>query len=280
MNAGAMRKGLAQIPAYVLLILGGCLILIPFMWMVSTSLKTHQEVFIYPPTLLPRVIHWENYLEAPNSSYVPLWVFIKNSLAFTLPIVVLDVLVNAVVAFGFARIRFRGSRGLFLILLGTMMLPPQVTMIPVFILYSRLGWINTYLPLIVPAFFGWPYAIFLLRQFFASIPDELDDAARIDGCGLLRIFFHIHLPLAKPALGIVAIFSFTGMWSEYLRPLIYLKDVALWPMALALQTYQGRTSRWEYVMVMSIITCIPPLVLFFVAQRQYIQGIVITGVKG
>jgi len=279
-NARLRRRLLVGIPTYLLLILGACVILVPFVWMLTTSLKPHSEIFIYPPRLFPRVWYWRNWIEAPSSSYVPLLIYVRNSLIICVPVVVADVLVSALVAFGFARIQFRGARPLFFVLLSTMMLPGQVTMIPMFIIFSRLGWVNTFLPMIVPAFFGWPYAVFLLRQFFASISDQLDDAARIDGCGIPGIFWYIHLPLAQPALGIVAIFSFTGMWSEYFRPLIYLRDTALWPMSLAVQTYMGRTSRWEYVMVMSALTSLPPVMLFFLAQRSYVQGIVITGVKG
>jgi multiple sugar transport system permease protein len=267
--------------SYLVLSVGAVIILIPFIWMVSTSLKPSTELFIYPPRLFPTEIRWQNYLEAPNSSFIPISLAVWNSLLFALPVAFLDVFVSAIVAFGFARIRFRGSTTLFFIVLSTMMLPPQVTMIPLFILFSKLGWVNTFLPLMVQALFGWNYAIFLLRQFFASIPEELDNAARIDGCDWWGIFLRIHLPLAKPALGIVAILSFTGSWSEYLRPLIYLKDPMLWPLALALQSFQGgKVNRWDYLMVMSILITLPPLVLFFVAQRKYIQGIVISGVKG
>jgi multiple sugar transport system permease protein len=280
MNTRSARLTLPKLVSYLVLIIGAGVVLVPFIWMMGTSLKPHSEVFIYPPRLLPRVWYWRNWIEAPNSSYVPLYIYVRNSLIICLPVVVLDVFVSAAVAFGFARIRFRGSRLLFFVLLSTMMLPGQVTMIPMFIIFSRLNWVNTFLPLIVPAFFGWPYAVFLLRQFFATVSDQLDDAARIDGCGVPGIFWYIHLPLARPALGIVAIFSFTGMWSEYFRPLIYLRDTNLWPMSLALQTYLGRTSRWEYVMVMSALTSLPPVLLFILAQRSYVQGIVITGVKG
>jgi len=280
MNSKLTSKWLARTMIYLFVIAGACVTAIPFLWMVSSSLKPLQEIFRFPPTFFPRVIRWQNYPEALTSSYVSFWVYLGNSIKLCLPIAVLDVFASALVAFGFARIRFRGSKILFFILLGTMMLPQQVTMIPLYIIFSRLGWVNTYLPIIVPAFFGWPWAIFLLRQFFATIPDDLDDAARIDGCSLPRMFFRIHLPLAKPALGIVAIFSFQGMWAEVFRPLLYLRDVELWPLALALTTYRGRMNRWDYVMVMSVIMCVFPLLLFFVAQRRYIQGIVITGVKG
>jgi len=283
MNRIAMRRLLTKISIYVVLILGAGVVLVPFAWMVSTSLKPFKEIFIYPPEVFPRHVQWRNYVEAIYHAHFPVWVYFRNSLIISAPVAVLDVLMCAIVAFAFARLWFRGRDILFLILLSTMMLPGQVTMIPTFILYSRLGWIDTFLPIIVPAFFGWNYGIFLLRQYFASIPDELDDAARIDGCGPVSTMFRIHMPIAKPALGMVAIFSFTGMWSEFLRPLLYLRDIHLWPMTLALNAYKsprGGNTRWEYLMVMTIFTCLPPLLLFLAAQRYYIQGVVITGVKG
>jgi ABC-type glycerol-3-phosphate transport system permease component len=191
------------------------------------------------------------------------------------------VMSNSIVAFAFARLRFPGNRLLFLVVLSTMMLPGQVTMIPLFILFSKLGWVNTYKPLIVPAFFGYAYFIFLLRQFYTTIPYELDDAARIDGCGVLGLFFRIMLPLSKPALGITAIFSFSWAWNDFLGPLIYLSKMETFPLAIAL-SYLRATYRvlWAELMVVSMIAMLPLVLLFFIAQRLYIQGIVITGVKG
>lgn len=268
---------------YIVLI-GGCIvILIPFVWMLSTSLKPASEVYIYPPALFPKVIRWQNYVDVLTGGFQSIWIYVRNTILYMcLPVLVLDVLVNAMVGFAFARVRFRGSQPLFLAALATMMLPNQVTMIPLFILFARLGWMNTYLPIIVPAAFGWPYAIFLLRQFFASVPDALDDAARIDGCDIWSIMWRIHFPLAAPALGIIGIFSFTGQWNEYLRPLLYLKDIKLWPLGLYLQSLVGSGLRkqWQMVMVVAVLMCLPPVALFFIAQRRYIQGIVITGVKG
>lgn len=283
MRSARARRIVARVAIHVVALAGSAILIIPFIWMVSTSLKPIEEIYIYPPTLFPRVIRWQNYIDALNAAYAPLWVFLRNTLLYMcLPVLVLDVLVNAMVGFAFARVRFRGSQFLFLAALATMMLPSQVTMIPLFILFARLRWVNTYLPIIVPAAFGWPYMIFLMRQFFATIPDELDDAARIDGCGIIGMMWRIHFPLALPALGIAAVFSFTGQWNEFLRPLLYLNRVDLWPLALYLRAMQhlSGTTRWEWLMATAVFLCVPPIVLFFVAQRRYIQGIVITGVKG
>jgi multiple sugar transport system permease protein len=266
---------------HVILIAGSIAVLIPLAWMLSTSLKPTTQVSKWPPIWIPNPIMWSNYVHAMVIFPVSFAVFVRNSVILSLGQSVGTVLSNMIVAYAFARLRFRGREILFLIVLGTMMLPGQVTMIPLFILFSKLGWVNTYYPLIVPAFFGGAYFVFLLRQFYTTIPRELDDAARIDGCGIMGVFFRIILPLSKPALGISAIFSFSWAWNDFLGPLIYLSKMETFPLALAL-SYLKSTYRvlWSELMVTSFIAMIPPLILFFVAQRYYIQGIVITGVKG
>ena len=262
------------------LLLGALVVMFPIAWMVSTSLKAPHQVKKFPPIWIPNPVVWENYINAITIFPVPFWVFVRNSLFMSLANVVGSVASNTIVAYAFARLRFRGSRVLFLIALSTMMLPAQVTMIPLFILFSKLGWVNTYKPLIVPQFFANAYFIFLMRQFYATIPRDLDDAARIDGCGVLGLFFRIMLPLTKPAIGIMAIFEFTGTWNWFLQPLIYLSKMETFPLALAL-SYLRATYRvmWSELMVVSFIAMLPPLVLFFIAQKSYIQGIVMTGVE-
>jgi ABC-type glycerol-3-phosphate transport system permease component len=266
---------------HAVLLLGGAVVALPLVWMLSTSLKSPQQVQDFPPVWIPNPIVWENYVNALTIFPVPFGTFVWNSLYLSLGNVIGTVISNTIVAFAFARLRFRGSRVLFLIVLSTMMLPQQVTMIPLFILFSKLGWINTYKPLIVPQFFANAFYVFMLRQFFTTIPRDLDDAARIDGCGILGIFFRILLPLAKPAVGIVAIFEFTASWNWFLGPLIYLSKMETFPLALALSLLNS-TYRvlWSELMVVSFIAMLPPLILFFIAQKAYIQGIVITGVKG
>ena len=262
------------------LLLGALVVMFPIAWMVSTSLKAPHQVKKFPPIWIPNPVVWENYINAITIFPVPFWVFVRNSLFMSLANVVGSVASNTIVAYAFARLRFRGSRVLFLIALSTMMLPAQVTMIPLFILFSKLGWVNTYKPLIVPQFFANAYFIFLMRQFYSTIPRDLDDAARIDGCGVLGLFFRIMLPLTKPAIGIMAIFEFTGTWNWFLQPLIYLSKMETFPLALAL-SYLRATYRvmWSELMVVSFIAMLPPLVLFFIAQKSYIQGIVMTGVE-
>jgi ABC-type glycerol-3-phosphate transport system permease component len=269
------------IAVHAVLLTGAIIVFIPFAWMISTSLKPPYQVKVFPPIWIPNPIVWSNYITAVTIFPIPFWIFVYNSLYMSLLTTVGTVMSNSIVAFAFARLRFPGNRVLFLIVLSTMMLPGQVTMIPLFLLFSRLGWVNTYNPLIVPAFFGYAYFVFLLRQFYTTIPHELDDAARIDGCGVLGLFFRIMLPLAKPALGITAIFSFSWAWNDFLGPLIYLSKMETFPLAIAL-SYLRATYRvlWAELMVVSMIAMLPPVLLFFIAQRSYIQGIVITGVKG
>ena len=275
------ERRLQHLLSHLVLLLGAVVILFPIAWMLSTSLKAPDQVKQFPPIGIPQPIVWENYINAVTIFPVPFLLFVWNSLYLSLGNVIGSIVSNTIVAFAFARLRFRGSRWLFLVVLSTMMLPQQVTMIPLFILFSKLGWINSYKPLIVPQFFANAFYVFMLRQFFTTIPRDLDDAARIDGCGILGLFWRIILPLAMPAVGIVAIFEFTGSWNWFLGPLIYLSKMETFPLALAL-SYLNATYRvlWSELMVVSFIAMLPPLLLFFVAQKAYIQGIVVTGVKG
>lgn len=266
---------------HAILIAGGIIVMIPLAWMLSTSLKLPHQITKFPPIWIPDPFVWSNYVRAVTIFPVSFVVFVRNSMYMSLMITLGTVLSNAIVAFAFARLSFRGSRVLFFIVLSTMMLPQQVTMIPLFILFSRIGWINSYNPLIVPHFFANAYFVFLLRQFYTTIPRELDDAARIDGCGVIGLFLRILLPLSKPALGITAIFAFTWSWNEFLGPLIYLSRMETYPLAIALSFLRAAHGvLWSELMVVSFIAMLPPVLLFFVAQKHYIQGIVITGVKG
>jgi ABC-type glycerol-3-phosphate transport system permease component len=266
---------------HAVLAIGAIIVMIPLAWMLSTSLKAPHQVTKFPPIWIPNPVMFSNYVRAVTIFPVPFWVFIRNSLFLSLSNVVGSVVSNSIAAFAFARLRFRGSRVLFFVVLSTMMLPQQVTMIPLFILFSKLGWVNSYKPLIIPQFFCNAYFIFLMRQFYATIPKELDDAAKIDGCSILGLFFRIMLPLAKPAIGIMAIFEFSGSWNWFLWPLIYLSKMETYPLAIALQQLRAAHGvLWSELMVVSFIAMLPPLVLFFIAQKSYIQGIVITGIKG
>ncbi len=264
---------------YTLLVGLSIVFLLPFMWMLSTSLKDSKDVFSYPPSFLPSSFRWRNYIA--GWTLLPFNTFLMNSLIVTVGNVVGNVLSCSLVAFGFARLKGRGSGVLFLLLLSTLMIPREVTIVPRFLLFSQLQLVNTLWPLILPAWFGYAFFIFLLRQFFMSIPRELDDAARIDGASTFRIFRSIIMPLAKPAVATVAIFSFIGNWTNLLDPLIYLRSQELYTLALGLNLFRGQNfTQFNLLMAVSIITLVPVLVMFFVSQRLFVQGVTLTGMGG
>lgn len=276
------RQLLLKISTYVILITGSIVILIPLLWMISTALKSGADVYSIPPKWIPSTVVWSNFIK--GWTYLPFNRFLGNTIFIT-SLAILGQLTSLLVAFGFARLRFPGRDILFLVLLCTMMLPGQVTLIPIYTIFHRFGWINTFKPLIVPNFLGGnPLFIFLARQFFMTIPLQLDEAAKIDGCSILGIFWRIALPIAKPMAFLVIIFTFMGCWQDFMGPLIYLNSMEKYTLALGLQAFQAdillRTQQWELLMAVSLITLIPPLLLFFFAQKFFIQGIVITGVKG
>ncbi len=269
------QKGLV----YLLLIVGAVMFMIPFLWMLSSSFKELPQIFVYPPQWIPNPLRPQNYIEA--LAKMNFLVALKNTLTITVLCLIGQVGSASLVAYGFSRLRFPGRDFLFMLVLSTMMVPAQVTMIPQFILFRELGWVDTFKPLIVPAFFGGgAYFIFLLRQFFLTIPKELEDAARIDGCSTSRIYRQIMLPLAKPALITVSIFSFMHHWNDFMGPLIYLNSEHKRTLAIALQSFPGQfTSEWNLLMAASVVVLIPVLILFFTLQRYFVEGIVLTGLK-
>ena len=282
-TAGAhVRRALGRVALYALICLGAFIFTLPFLWMLSTAVTPKEWVGVVPKRWIPPWLEWSNYVKP--WTYFPFATFYRNTLIVTSANVV-GVLVSAsLVAFGFARIRFWGRDVIFLMTLATMMLPGQVTLIPQFLLWSRLQAVNTYWPLIIPNFLGSAaYDIFLLRQFYMTITTELDDAARIDGCGWFGIYRRILLPMIAPAMGVLAIINFSFNWNDFFGPLIYLNEQQRFTVALGLRMFQaGRTgeSRMPEVMAMTIESMIPVLITFFLAQRYFIQGITITGVKG
>jgi multiple sugar transport system permease protein len=266
--------------ATVLSLLGALVVLFPVAWMVSTSLKTRMETLAMPPVWIPKSLQWVNYTEA--LTFNPFGLYFWNTTKYTLAVVLGEVLSCSFIAFGFARLRSPLRNILFLLLLSTMMLPSEVTLIPTYVLFSKLGWTNSYKPLIVPAFFGSAYLIFMLRQFFMGIPKEYDEAAIIDGASYFAIWWRIILPNSRPALGAVAIMSFMWHWRQYQGPLLYLSDNRKFTLSLGLSMFRtpfGGTP-WHWLMAASLVVILPCVVVFFVFQRYFIQGIVISGVKG
>lgn len=255
-------------------------ILFPIGWMISTSLKTRFEAVQFPPTWLPVVPQWDNYRVALTSN--PFATYFQNTMFYALSVMVLEVISCGFIAYGFARLRAPGKDILFLLVLGTLMLPAQVTLIPQYIMFAKVGWINSYYPLIVPHAFGSSYLIFMLRQFYRGLPKDYEEAALIDGANYFGIWWRIILPLSKPALGAVAIMSFMFHYQDFMGPFLYISSSAKYPVSLGLQQFRapfGGTA-WHLLMAASLVTVIPPVIVFFLAQRYFIQGIVVSGVKG
>jgi ABC-type glycerol-3-phosphate transport system permease component len=272
---------LKRLAIYAILILGGVIVAAPFVWTLSTSLKTPQEVSSFPPRLIPDPIAWSNYPEALSSQPFGRW-FLNT--VFVVAVSTFGTVMScSVVAFAFARLRWPGRNLCFLILLATMMLPDQVTLIPTFVIFRQVGWVNTFAPLVVPAFFARnAFYVFLLRQFFMTIPLELDDAARLDGASHFGIYWHIVLPLSKPALAVTALMFAQFKWKEFLAPLIYLNNSEMYTVAIGLRTFINADygTEWQLAMAANIVFMVPLILVFFFAQKYFIQGVVITGVKG
>ena len=272
---------------HLVLVVLSVMFLFPLFWLVSTSLKPIEETMRQPPTLFPAHPQWHNYrdafvYEADKLGYIPFLVYGRNTLILCILTVSGVVFSNALVAYAFARLRWPGRDLVFAATLATMMVPFPVLMVPVYALFKGLGWIGTFRPLWVPAWFGNAFFIFLLRQFFRTIPFELSEAARIDGASEWGIFRQIILPLSKPALAVVALFQFMGTWRDFLGPLIYLLDQKTFTLSLGLQFYQSQHggTQWHLLMAASTIVIAPVIILFFFTQKQFIQGIALTGIKG
>lgn len=272
------RKLLHHLLIHIILLAGVTVMLIPLIWMLSSSLKPVSDLYLFPPKWIPNPVQWHNYAEAVTA--IPFLRYLGNTVVVTTFAIAGKVLSVSLVAFAFARLRWWGRDVLFLIMLSTLMLPPQVTLIPQFILFKQLGWIDTFLPLIVPDFFGGPFLTFLMRQFYMTIPRDLDDAARIDGCSSFGVYWRIILPQSAPAIAAVVILVFNSTWNDFLTPLIYLQSREHFTLALGLRLFQGEASTsWHLLMAASLLTMLPVLIIFFTAQRYFIQGIVFTGVK-
>ena len=274
-TAGRIGRYLAM----ALLIGLSIVVLIPLVWTICMALKPDGE--IYNGKFFPQVLQWGNFYKAVTS--IDFFLYLGNTMKIVVPNVIGQVMSCAIVAYGFARFNFKGKRVWFLILLATMMIPGQVTMIPQFLLYREIGWINTYLPLTVPAFFATSgYNVFLLRSYMSGIPKDFDEAATIDGAGPVRIFTTIMLPMCKPVLTAITVFTFMGTWNDFNGPLIYLYDAKKYTLSLGLSFFKGLyTSQWNLLMAATVLVMLPILVIFFLAQDYIIDGISISsGTKG
>lgn len=267
---------------YALVLPGALLFMLPLLWMLSTALKESKQIFVYPPQWIPNPVLWSNFSEGWND-FLPFNRFLFNSIFITTNNILGNLFASCLAAYGFARLRARGKNFFFMLVLGTMLLPNEVTVIPQYVLFTAiLGWKDSWLPLTVPPWFGWPLFIFLLRQFFMTIPHDLDEAARLDGASSWRILFSIILPLAKPALATVVILAFIGNWNNFLYPLIYIRSTEKQTLAVGLNMFRGAYAilGFNYMMAVSLIVLLPVLVIFIFGQRLFVQGVALTGIKG
>ena len=270
------RRAVLQL---AVLLVGSAVFLTPLGWMVLTSLKPTEQIFLFPPEFIPKPVEWNNYAEAWSQG--EFWTYTQNSTLVAALNIAGNIFGSSLPAFAFARLRFVGRRVLFLIMLSTMMVPIWVTIVPTFLLFKFFGWNGTLLPLIVPGFFAVPFYTFLLRQYFLGISHELEDAARMDGANSLTIYFRIVLPLARPALATVAIFAFVYHWNDLITPLIYLTDEKLFTVALGLSRFRNSyRMEMSHMMAAATFALVPVLIIYFFTQRLFIQGIVLSGSKG
>lgn len=282
-NVGKSKKNKTLV-YHISISLLGFIMIYPVLWTIASSLKPESEIFRNSSSLVPSFLKWENYSQGwKGFGDITFTTFFLNSTFVTTMVVIGSIFSATLVAFGFARIKFRFSTPLFVCLLATLMLPTQVTLIPQYILFHNLGWVNTYLPLIVPAFIGGiPFFIFLMIQFIRGIPRELDEAAYIDGASTFGIFWRIILPLTTPAIATVAIFSFYWTWDDFMAPLIYLNDTKLYTVSLGLKMFSDPSSitAWGPMFAMSVASILPQLLVFLIFQKYLVEGIVAGGVKG
>jgi multiple sugar transport system permease protein len=280
------RSNLTVSLIHVVLILFSVVFFLPLLWMIVTSLKPIGETMTTPPKWIPSKLLWVNYPQAimyrsEELGYIPFLVYLRNTVIVTILTVVGAVTSNSVVAYSFARLRWPGRDFFFAVTLATMMIPFPVLMVPTFALFKWLGWVGTFRPLWVPAYFASAFSIFLLRQFYKTIPMELSEAATIDGCNEMRIFLDVILPLARPALVVVALFTFMGSWNDFMGPLIYLVDQNTFTLSLGLLAYQSQHggTPWNLLMAATCLVILPVVLVFFFAQKVFIQGIATTGIK-
>ncbi len=274
-----IKKNISRAIVYVITAVLSLIFLVPFLWMLFTSFKSFEEIYRYPPTILPEKFYFNNYFLAVTK--MPFLRYLLNTVVITVLCVIGTVTSSSMVAYSMSKIKWKGSKYLFPLIIGTMMIPSQVTMIPLYLVFTKLNMVGTITPLVLPAFLGSAYYIFLLRQFFKTIPDSLVESATIDGAKDFTIFLKIIIPLCKPAITSVAIFTFLNSWSDFLGPLLYLNKDEQYTLSLGLQAFmQTHFVEWGPMMAASAIFTVPIIILFFFAQSYFIEGITITGIKG
>jgi len=278
-TSGKKRTPFTTVFLHIILIFGAAVMIFPFLWTIGSSLKDMSQIFAVPPVWIPDPMVWSNYTESLTA--MPFDLAYWNSFYITTIVVVVQLITASMAAYAFAKIKFRGSGILFILFLSTMMIPKQVTMIPLYLIMDKINWLDTHFSLIVPGALFNAFAVFLLRQFIRGIPRELEEAAIIDGASHIRIYTNIILPLIKPALAAVGIFVFMGTWNNFLDALIYLSTPANYTVPLLLNNFKGLyVTNWAYMMAGTTISVIPVLIVYIFAQRQIIEGVTLTGIKG
>ena len=278
-RTGQARLG--SIATMVVLLIGAVFILIQFFWMISTSLKKAGDVYIAPPQWIPADPQWENYVTAVTR--LNYGVHATNTAIIVVFVMIGTLFSSSFAAYGFSRLRAPGRDAIFMVLLGTMMLPGAVTLVPTYLMFNSIGWVNTFLPMIVPAFFGNAFFVFLTRQFYITIPKELEESAMMDGATVYQIWWYIMLPLSGPILATIAVFTFVGTYNDFFTPLIYISDESKRTIAVALTYFQGSPRigpQMHLLMAAVTMSIVPPILLFIAAQRYFVRGIVMTGIKG
>ncbi len=284
MNTGttrrvSRRKLVRSVMSHAVLLALSFIFMTPFLWLLSTSLKPESQIFAFPPVWIPNPPTFRHYSRGMN--FIPFWLYLKNTLVYCGLSVIGTIISSSLVAYSLARIRWPGRSVLFGILVATMIVPPQVTFIPLFLVFKNLGWLDSLKPLIIPHWFGVPFFIFLLRQFMMTIPSELGEAARIDGASEWQIYRKIVMPLAVPVLATVGLFTFLNTWNDFLGPLIYLNTESKYTLSIGLAQFRGQySSLWGPLMAVSTVMTVPIIIAFFFTQRTFIQGITLTGIKG
>lgn len=266
---------------YSLLIILSLVFLFPLFWMVTAALKDQSQIFLWPPQWIPHPIHWENFKIAFSNPQLPFIEFFRNTMVLEILIIFGRLVSCTLIAYGFARLDAKGKTLLFAVLLSTLMIPGTVLQIPQFILFNKLHWVNTIKPLVIPTWFGEAYAIFLMRQFFMTIPRELEEAAKMDGASTLKVITSIIVPLSMPVLAVIAVLSFKDIWNEFFRPLLYLNDLHKYTLAIGLAYFNGQYDvKTNLLMAASIVVLVPLVVVFFIAQKAFVEGISLTGMAG
>lgn len=280
MHSMKKMKTIGHLAVHIVLILVGLFFLLPFFWMLSTALKSDQQIFLNPPVWIPDPVMWENFSRAVTA--IPFFQYMANTGRVAFMDVLGTVIACPLVAYGLSRLEWKGRDLLFFLTISVMMIPQEVTMVPQFIMFSKLGMVGTYLPLYLAAFFGGrPFMIFLLRQFFMNLPRDLEDAARIDGASELHIYAKIILPLVVPGILTVALFRFMNSWNDFLGPLLYLSDDTKYTLTIGLQMFTTQyKTEWSLLMATALLVTLPIVIVYFIVQKRFIEGITFSGIKG